>query len=141
MSCMGIVHPAAKAEFFFVEAGEIVLRGVLHGVVVGKISLQHDFAWDFSAAGSAGNLGEQLKGALGGTEIREAECVVCAYHAHQGHTVDVVAFGDHLSANQQVQFTRVQSVEGALEVGVAANCIAIQAGDSRLRKQSVQQLF
>src|SRR5204862_6432850 len=102
-------------------------------VVVGKISLQHDFAWDCSAAGSACNLGQQLKGALGGAEIREAECVVCSNYADQGHTVDVVAFGDHLSANQQVQFTRVQSVEGARQVGAAPKCIAIQAGGWGLR--------
>ena len=38
------MHPASEAKFFFVEAGEIVLRSVLHRVVLGEVSLQNDLA-------------------------------------------------------------------------------------------------
>src|SRR5260370_9444016 len=37
-----IVHPAAKSQFLVVEPGKVVLRRVLHRIVVGKISLQHN---------------------------------------------------------------------------------------------------
>src|SRR5579872_5409445 len=64
-----VVHPAAELQFLFVEADEVVLRGVLNRVVILKISLQNHVARGLAASGASGNLGEQLEGALGGTEV------------------------------------------------------------------------
>src|SRR5580698_3015223 len=64
-----IVHPTAEAQFFFVETGEVVLRRILNRVVIGKESLQHNFAGSLSAPGASRDLSEKLKGSLGGAEV------------------------------------------------------------------------
>jgi hypothetical protein len=55
--------------------------------------------------------------------------------------VNVVALGDHLRADEQVEFALAQRVQSALEIFVSADRVAIEAGDARLRKHPVQQLF
>ena len=67
------MHPAAEAQFFVVEAGEIVAGGVLHGVVILKIGLQNHLAGRLAAPGTSRDLGEQLKGTFGGAEVGQAE--------------------------------------------------------------------
>src|SRR5690242_14012106 len=61
-----IVHPAAESQFLVVEAGEVVRGGELHGVVLGKVGLQDDFAGRCSAAGTTCDLGQKLESAFGG---------------------------------------------------------------------------
>ena len=83
-------------------------RRILHGVVIGKISLQNDFARRLPAPGSARHLGKKLERALGGAEVGQPQRDVGADHAHQRHAVDVVSLGDHLRADQQIEFAFVQ---------------------------------
>src|SRR5690349_6719359 len=135
------MHPTAELQFFFVEADEVVASGVLDGVVILKISLQHDFAGSLAAPGAPSHLGKELERSLGGTKIRQAECDVGADDANQCDAVDVVAFGDHLSAHEQIEFSLVQSIQRALEILVATDGITVEACDASLRKDSVQQLF
>ena len=115
--------------------------GILDGVVILEISLQNDFAGSLAASGASGDLGEELEGALGGAEVGQAECGVGSDHSHERHSVNVMAFGDHLGADEQVEFAFVQGVQRALEIFVAANGVAVEAGDARLREHAVQQLF
>ena len=135
------MHPAAELQLFFVEADEVVAGGVLHGVVILEISLQHNFAGSLAAPGASGHLRQQLKRALGGAKVRQAERHVGPDHADQRHAVNVVALGDHLRADEQVEFALIQGVQRALEIFVAADGVAIEAGDARLGKHAVQQLF
>ena len=133
-----VVHPTAELQFFFVEADEVVVGGILHGVVILKISLQNDFAGSLAASGASGDLSEQLESTFGGAEVGQAEGDVGSHHADQRHAVNVVTFGNHLSADEQVEFAFVQSVERAFEIFVAADGVAVEAGDARLRKHSMQ---
>src|SRR5438094_975152 len=55
--------------------------------------------------------------------------------------MDVVPFGNHLRADKQIQFAGVQRREGALKVSMAAQGVAVEPGNSPLRKESMQQLF
>ena len=49
------------------------MRGrTLDGVVLGVIALDQDVARQISAAGTAGDLGEQLEDTLGSAEVRQA---------------------------------------------------------------------
>ena len=91
--------------------------------------------------GAAGDLGEQLEGALGGAEVGQAEREIGADHAHQRDAVHVVALGDHLGADQQVDFAGLERAQHALEVGVAAHRVAVHASDARGGKRGVQEVF
>ena len=70
------------AQFFIVEAGEIMVRCELHGVMIRKISLQDYLARSFTASGSTGYLRQQLEGAFSGAKIRHSQRNVRAHHAH-----------------------------------------------------------
>jgi hypothetical protein len=136
-----VVHPTAEAEFFFVKAEEVMLRGILNGVVILKVGLEDDLAGGLAASGSSGDLSKQLKGSLGGAEVRQSESDVGANDAHERYTMDIVAFGDHLRADEEVELPLVESTERALEVFVAADGVAIEASDARLREHAVKQLL
>src|ERR1700733_10506094 len=88
----GIMLPASQRKFLFIKSGEIVASGVLHGVMILKISLQNHFAGRLASPGASGNLGEQLEGTLGGAEVRKSERAVGADHTDQGYAMNVMAF-------------------------------------------------
>ena len=56
------------------------------------------------APGAAGHLREQLKRSLGCAKIRHPETDIGGDHSHQRHVRNVVAFGDHLRADENVEF-------------------------------------
>ena len=55
--------------------------------------------------------------------------------------MNVVAFGDHLRPDQQVEFSGIQSAQRTLEISMAAHRIAIESSNAGLRKISVQQFL
>src|SRR5258708_12869524 len=54
-----IMHPTAEAQFFLIETGEVVVCGVLHRIVVLKISLQNHFAGKAPPPAPAAHLTQQ----------------------------------------------------------------------------------
>src|SRR5450631_4616615 len=117
------------------------MRRILHRVVVGKVSLQHDLPRSLSAPRSPFHLGQQLESTLRRTEVWEAQRHIGPNHAYQRDSVNVVPFGDHLRPYQQVEFPFVESVERAFEIFAAPYRVAIEPSNARLRKHSVQQFF
>ena len=109
--------------------------------MIWKISLHHDFSRSVPASGASCDLGQQLESALGRAEIRKAESHVRPHHAHQRDPMNVVALGDHLRTDQQIEFAFIERIQRAFEVFTAAHRVAIQTSDARLRKHPVQQLF
>ena len=55
--------------------------------------------------------------------------------------MDIVPFRDHLRAYNDVEFAFIQGIQCAFEVFMATNRIPIEAGDARLGKNAVEQLF
>ncbi len=94
------MEAAAELHLLGDEAGEVVACGHLHGVVVGVVGLDEDFAGEVAASGASADLGEELEDAFGGAEVGHAEGVVGADDADEGDAVDVVALGDHLGADE-----------------------------------------
>src|SRR5579871_4570846 len=105
-----VVHPTAEAKLLLVKAYKIMARGVLHCVVILKIRLQDDFAGRLSASCASGYLRQQLKSSFRSPEIRQPESDIGPDNAHESNTVNVVAFGNHLRADHQVEFAFVQRV-------------------------------
>src|SRR5438552_1513044 len=66
-----IEHRFPIARFPRVEILEALRASQLKRVVVGEITLNQNLAWTIAAAGSPGNLREQLKRSFGGTEVRQ----------------------------------------------------------------------
>src|SRR4029077_10035030 len=110
-------------------------------IVIWEISLQYHLSRSLPSPRPPCNLGKQLKGAFCRPKIRKPQSGVGPDNTHERDPVDVMSFGDHLGAHQQIEFAFVQRVEGALEVVAAAHRVAIQSADARLRKHAVHYLF
>src|ERR1700739_3371996 len=65
-------HDAAELQFPFTKRRVVLLDGVLDRVMPGIKGLDKHAARELAAAGAAGNLREQLEGALGSAKIRQA---------------------------------------------------------------------
>ena len=55
--------------------------------------------------------------------------------------MDVVALGDHLRADEEVDFAGVQALEEALHVAAAADGVAVHAADARVGEEFLQAFF
>src|SRR5215472_12775508 len=135
------MHPAAEAQLFLGKSHIIMRSRVLNGIVIGKVSLQDHLTRRIPAAGTPCHLRDQLKRALGSAKIGEAESDIRAHDPDQRYPMNIVALGDHLRANQNVDFAAMQSAQHALEVIAPANRIAIEPLDARARKQAMQKFF
>ncbi len=118
-----------------------MLLGKLDRVMVRMIGLQHDFARSFTTPGSTGYLRQQLKRTLGSAEIGEAQRIVRADHAHHRHSMHVMTFGDHLRADQQIDFAGMELIEHAFKIMARAHGITIQPADAGHGKCLMQTLF
>src|ERR1051325_4110170 len=125
----------AELEFLLVKAGEVMAAGELNGRVKGSESLYDDFAFDVAAAGAARNLGEQLKGALAGAEIWLVQRQIGVNDPDQSDIGEVETLGNHLRAEQDVNFAGAEIAQDAAEIVLALEGVGIHAFDSRVRKE------
>ena len=100
--------------------------------------LNDRLAGTLAAPGAAGDLRQQLERALGRSEVREAEADVGGDHADQRHVGKVVALGDHLRADQDVDFAARDFLERLDEAALAPHGIAIDARDARRRETALR---
>ena len=101
---------------------------------------QHD-AGRLAAAGAPGGLRQKLERSLRGAEVGQAQAEVGIDDAHQRHIGDVVAFGDHLRAHQDVVVVLAEAGQDGFVVALAADGVAIQPRDAGLGKERAQLLF
>src|SRR5882672_4920238 len=128
------MHPLAITDFLIVEAAVVVPLREFYGVVLGIICLQNHLAGSLAASRASGDLGEKLKGALGGAEVRKPEGEVGADYSHQCDTVHVMPLGDHLRAYQQIDLIGMELIEHPLKIVAAFYGVAVEPPDARLRE-------
>ncbi len=102
----------------------------LHGGTVRRVGLDEDLALRFAAAGAAGDLGEQLEGALGGAEVGQVEREVGIEHADQGDVGEVESLGDHLGADEDVELLAAEVAQGVAELVLALHGVGVHPGDA-----------
>ena len=106
-----------------------------NAVVIGKQRLHHCLPSNVAAASPARNLGEQLKGALAGAKLGQAETDVRGNHADQRDPRKIVPFGDHLRADQHVDFPGGKPCEERGNRASPADRVAVDSRDARLGKR------
>jgi hypothetical protein len=90
------------------------------------------------AAGPARHLHQLGEQALAGAVILREQRGVRVQDADQGQLLEVVALGDHLGADQDVDLAAVHGVEGRLRAALQARGIGVDAQDARLREHRLQ---
>ena len=112
-----------------------MLQHPRHRLGLGVVALHQHPAGVLPAAGAAGDLGEQVKGALGGAEVGQRQRGVGQHHAHQRHAGKVVALGHHLGAHQHVDLSPGERREQVGQLFRGAGGVAVEPGHPRLRKR------
>jgi len=119
----------AHVEFLVDEALEVVVSGKLDGGGVWSGGLDDDFARHLSATGAACDLGEELEGAFAGAEVGGVEGEVGIEDADEGDVGEVEALGDHLGAEEDIDFLGAEVAEGIAEGVFSPGGIGVEAGD------------
>ena len=123
------------------KAGEVVPARERYAVVLRAIGLQEHVSGAFASSGPPGNLGQQLKQALGRPEVGHRQAGVGGHHPDQRDIGVIVTFGNHLGADQDVDVAVAQSTQNALMRRLGTSGVAVHAGQPRFGKQRAQHRF
>ena len=99
------------------------------------VGLQNHPSRCFAAASASGHLGQKLKSALSGAEIRKAERKIRTDDTHQGYAGKIMALGHHLSPHQDVHLPVLKALEYFYDGALAGCCVPVHAQDLLVRKQ------
>ena len=124
-----VADAVAPAELAFGEGGVVVAADGLDDEVVWLVGLDEDGARFFCAAGASGDLGEELEGPFAAAEVGHAECAVGVEDSDQRDVGEVVALGEHLGADEDVEFACAEGVEDLPEL-FSTRAVAVEAADA-----------
>jgi len=79
------------------------------------------------AAGAAGDLADELEGAFCGAEVGDGHGEVGVEDADELDVGEVEAFGDHLGADEEVEVSVAEVIEGLLVVGGVVHGVGVHA--------------
>ena len=98
---------------------------------VGLVGLDQDAARLVAAAGAAGDLRDLLEAALGGAQVAAGKAEVGIDHADQGEVGEMIALGDELGADDDVDLARLHRADELGRLGgdqiVSEVTIAVRA--------------
>lgn len=131
-------HPGPRRElrltaFFQFIIGEgfvIAGDGVADGRGVGGEGLDDDIAADVAAATSTGDLEDELKGAFLGAEVVQRQGGIGADDADEGDKGKIEPFGDHLGADEDVEFAIFEGGKDIGVVGGAFHRVGVHSADA-----------
>ena len=124
----------ALGQGMFGERLVVVREGVVDRGVLGARGLHEDAAASVAAAGAPGDLGDELEGSLGGTEVGEVQRGVGVDHAYKRHVGEVEAFGDHLRAEEDVDFVIAETHERSLVAARFLHRVGVHPQDTGVRE-------
>ena len=103
--------------------------------MLGIIGLQYHPSRHVSAAGSAGNLSQKLKGPFTGTKIRKTQGQVGTDYSHQSYIGKIMTFGDHLGTHKNIDGFVINPFQQGQNGALAGGRVAIHPGNPGLRKE------
>ena len=88
-----------------------MLPGICYGIMVRLMSLYYNPAAFFSPACSACDLGDELEGTFSRFEVWYPKTGIRPDYSHQSHMRKVMAFCNHLGADQYVNVSIMNSFQ------------------------------
>ncbi|MNP38268.1 hypothetical protein D3C76_1317690 [compost metagenome] len=92
----------------------------------------------FGAAGTTGDLDDELGHAFAGAEVGGEQAAIGVEDGHQGHPGEMVPLGEHLGADQDAGFAALDGGEQLVHGVLARGAVAVDAQNLRFRKQDRQ---
>ena len=105
------------------------------------ISLYQNAARLIAAAGTPGDLRDQLKCPLGRSQIRHAKPDVDPYNADERNIWKIVALGEHLGPDQQVDPASGEIKQCGLHFAFMGHRVTVYACDTQIGKLFLQLRF
>ena len=99
------------------------------------MGLDEDVAGLLAAPGAARDLADLLEAPLGGAQVAAREAEVGIDHADQGELGEVIALGDELGADDDVDRARLHAVDELRRLGGGPERVGGDDGDARLGEQ------
>jgi hypothetical protein len=120
------------------ESGVVAGEQALQQGVLGEMRLNDDLAGAIGAARAAGDLQDRLREPLVTARIRAEQALVGIQDADQRDARKIVAFRQHLRADQDLGVADLDVVQHGRERAFAARAVAIEACDARSGEQRGQ---
>ena len=108
----GKVAALPEFQFLLEIAREIVMPRELNRGAEGGIGLHENFARRFAPAGAARNLGQQLERSFASAEIRHMQREIGVDDSNESDVRKMETLRDHLRADENVDLTDTESMEG-----------------------------
>ena len=128
-----IVKLAAVADLRVEERLVGLQARVADAVMLGIEGLDDRLPRPVAAPGAARDLRQELEGTLRGAEVRQGQPDVGGDHAHEGHVREVMALGDHLRPDEDVDVAAGEAVEEGRGGAAAADRVTIETRDRHAR--------
>ena len=105
----------------------------LDGHRIGLIGLHHDAPRQLGAPGTTSHLLDELEGTFAGPIVGQVQLGVGVNDAHEGHIVEIEAFGDHLGAQKHRRFRRTETLEQFLVRALGRSSVGVHADNRHSR--------
>ena len=125
-----------RGEFFVILRATETNRGR-----VDVVRLHDDFAGRIGTTCATRRLRYQRETNFRRTKVRQAQRRVRVQNADRRHVADVVTFGDHLRAEQDVVIAACEGVQNLLVTELAARGVSVHAKNPRRRERIFQRDF
>ena len=109
--------------------------------VRGKCRLNQDLAGALLAAGTAGDLDDQLRHALVAAKVRAEQALIGVDHADKRQLRKVMALGQHLRADQYVRLAVRRQCECRVDSAFALRAVAVDSRHAAIREATLQYVL
>src|SRR4051812_43301283 len=128
-------------DLFIVKAAIVLGRRMTQGVMMRMIRLNQDATRQVAATGAAGHLRNQLEGPLSGAKIRQRQARVNRNDSDQSDIGKIMALGQHLRADEQINLTLPKIEQRLLKFAAARFCVSINSAYAHSGQTLSQKLF
>ena len=135
-----VTHLLTDTKLVLDELAHVVIFCSDDCRMFGRARLDQDAPARVGSSRPSRHLDEKVKGSFCGPKIWKAERGIGIENADEGHSWEVVAFGDHLCSDQDVDFAVTHPLYDSFALHPAAY-ISIEARDSRFRELSLKEAF
>ena len=129
------------ANLLFIKARIVLRAGVSQGVVIRMVGLNQHLSGPITSSRPTGNLGDQLKRSFRCAKVRQRQPCIHRNYADQCDVGEIVALGQHLRADEHIEFPFAEVKQRLLKHAAARGRVAVNAGDTQSRELFAQHLL
>src|SRR6516165_6360358 len=136
-----VFAPLTKLALLLPKPFEIVVSGKLYRRAERRGTLHINFPFCIASTGAPCNLSQQLKRALSSSKIGHMQSNVGVDYADQSNVRKIEPLSDHLSSDQNIDFTDSKRMKSLSIRVLSAHGICVHSGCGRRWKKLLHRAF